>query len=579
MKKVLFTFFIISAGLFVHAQTPNISKVWVPDNGNGTYKNPVINADYSDPDAIRVGNDFYLVSSSFEDIPGLPILHSKDLVNWTIIGHALLRQPPFEHFSIPRHGDGVWAPAIRFHNGEFYIYYPDPDYGIYLTKAKNAAGPWSDPILVYPGKGLIDPCPLWDDDARPTDSSGRARPTDSSGRGKVYLVHAFAGSRAGIKSIIVVNKLNADGTKVIDAGKIVYDGHEKDPTIEGPKIYKRNGYYYIFAPAGGVSTGWQLVLRSKNIYGPYERKVVMHQGSTTVNGPHQGAWVTTQTGEDWFLHFQDKGPYGRVVHLQPMKWKDNWPVIGVDRNNDARLNDGVGQGIGEPVLVYKKPNVARPNGSSGRRKTFPIQTPQESDEFNDNTLGLQWQWMANPQATWYYMNATNGSLRLYSTKIPDSANNLWDVPNVLLQKFPTEEFMVTTKMNFQPNDKLENETAGLTIMGMSYADLALKKKDGKLYLVYGVCENAEKGKSENEKVISEVKNGMIYLRVNVTKGAQCQFSYSFDGNNFQNIDEQFQAREGRWIGAKVGLFCIRDSETNDSGFADFDWFRVQQISK
>jgi beta-xylosidase len=541
MKKVLFTIFAIFFVVFSRAQTQSVSKVWVPDNGNGTYKNPIINADYSDPDAIRVGNDFYLVSSSFEDIPGLPILHSKDLVNWTIIGHALLSQPPYDHFSKPQHGDGVWAPAIRFHNGEFYIYYPDPDFGIYLVKAKNPAGPWSDPVLVYPGKGLIDPCPLWDDD------------------GKVYLVHAFAGSRAGIKSIIVVNKLNAEGTKVIDAGKIVYDGHEKDPTIEGPKFYKRNGYYYIFAPAGGVSTGWQLVLRSKKVYGPYERKIVMQQGSTSVNGPHQGAWVTTQTGENWFLHFQDKGPYGRVVHLQPMEWKNNWPVIGFDKNGD---------GTGEPVMVYKKPDVG---------KTFPVQTPQESDEFNENSLGLQWQWMANPEATWYYMNSTNGSLRLYSQKIPDSANNLWDVPNVLLQKFPADEFMVTTKMSFQPNEKLKNEKAGLTIMGMSYADLALKKMKGKLYLVYVVCENAEKGSKENEKVITEVKDGNIYLRVKVMKGAQCSFSYSFDGNEFKNIDQTFAAREGRWIGAKVGLFCTRESQTNESGYADFDWFRVTAI--
>jgi len=546
MKEFVITIFVCFLGLAASAQNSRVSKVWVSDNRNGTYKNPIIDADYSDPDAIRIGDDFYLVSSSFEDVPGLPILHSKDLVNWTIIGHALLRQIPYDHFSKPQHGDGVWAPAIRYHKDEFYIYYPDPDFGIYLVKAKDPAGPWSDPILVYPGKGLIDPCPLWDDG------------------GNVYLVHAFAGSRAGIKSIIVVNKLNAQGTKVIDEGKIVYDGHEKDPTIEGPKFYKRNGYYYIFAPAGGVSTGWQLVLRSKNVYGPYERKVVMHQGNTSVNGPHQGAWVTTQSGQDWFIHFQDKRPYGRVVHLQPMHWKNNWPVIGVDNPDSNRDNDR----IGEPVMVYKKPDVS---------KTYQIATPQESDEFNENTLGLQWQWMANPEAKWYYMNAANGSLRLYSSKIPDSAKNLWDVPNVLLQKFPSDEFMVTTKMTFHPNEKLESEKAGLTIMGMSYADLALKKMDGKLYLVYGVCENAEKGKKENEKVISEVKDSLIYLRVKVMKGAQCQFSYSFEGNDFKNIGEKFMAREGRWIGAKVGLFCTRESQTNDSGCVDFDWFRVSAL--
>jgi len=544
MKKIFVCVIIFfSFGLSGYAQSNYVSKVWSPDNGNGTYKNPVINADYSDPDAIRVGNDFYLVSSSFEDVPGLPILHSKDLVNWTIIGHALLRQPPFEHFSVPRHGDGVWAPAIRFHKGEFYIYYPDPDFGIYLTKAKNAEGPWSDPVLVYPGKGLIDPCPLWDDD------------------GNVYLVHAFAGSRAGIKSILVVNKLSSDGTRVIDAGKIVYDGHEQDPTIEGPKFYKRNGYYYIFAPAGGVSTGWQLALRSKNIYGPYERKVVMHQGSTPVNGPHQGAWVSTQTGEDWFLHFQDKGPYGRVVHLQPMHWQNNWPVIGIQKNKDS---------IGEPVLVFKKPVVG---------KNYPICNPQETDEFNGNSLGLQWQWMANPQSYWYYMNAAKGSLRLYSAKIPGSAVNLWDVPNVLLQKFPADEFMATTKMDFHPNEKLENEKVGLTVMGMSYASLAIKKKDGKLWLVYGVCENADKGNRENEQTISALKNGKIYLRVTVSEGALCRFSYSFDGNGFTEVENTFKGREGKWIGAKVGLFCTTQSQTNDSGFADFDWFRVQKPAK
>ena len=242
----------------VFAQSP-ISKVWTADNGDGTYKNPIIHADYSDPDAIRVGDDYYMISSSFNHSPALPILHSKDLVNWKLIGHALQRQVPFEHFSKVQHGNGVWAPTIRFHKGEFYIYYPDPDFGIYLIKSKSILGPWSEPQMVEAGKGLIDPCPLWDDD------------------GNVYLVHAFAGSRAGIKSIIVIKKMNAAGTKTIDSGVMVYDGHEQDPTIEGPKLYKRNGWYYIFAPAGGVSTGWQTILRSKNIYGPYERKVVMDQ--------------------------------------------------------------------------------------------------------------------------------------------------------------------------------------------------------------------------------------------------------------------------------------------------------------
>ena len=541
--KTRIVFIMCLCMLQTNAQKNYVSKVWVADQGNGTYKNPVLNADYSDPDAIRVGDDYYLTSSSFEDIPGLPVLHSKDLVNWTIIGHALKRQPPFEHFSVPRHGEGVWAPALRYHNGEFYLYYPDPDFGIYLTKAKNAAGPWTDPILVVAGKGIIDPCPLWDDD------------------GQVYLVHAFAGSRAGIKSIIVVKKLNKEGTKSIDEGVIVYDGHETDPTIEGPKFYKRNGWYYIFAPAGGVATGWQLVLRSKTIYGPYERKIVMDQGTTKVNGPHQGAWVTTQTGEDWFLHFQDKNAYGRVVHLQPMKWINDWPVIGIDKDGDGK---------GEPVMIFKKPNVG---------KTFSVHTPAESDEFNGTTLGLQWQWMANPKPYWYFLSPHNGSLHLFSHKLPDSAKNLWGAGNVLLQKTPADQFIVTTKLRFKPNPKLETERTGLAIMGLSYAGLALKSTKDGLRLVYLLCKDAFAGTSENEKLITTITNAVIYLRINVDTGAKCTFSYSTDGNTFVTIGEEFIAEPGRWKGAKIGIFCTRETTTNDSGYAEFDWFRIEPFTR
>lgn len=540
MKQLFFSFLLLGTTAF--AQQTTVSKVWVSDLQNGQYKNPVLNADYSDPDAIRVGSDFYLVSSSFEDMPGLPVLHSKDLVNWHLIGHALKRQPPFEHFSKPRHGEGVWAPAIRYHNKEFYIYYPDPDFGIYLVKAKNPAGPWSEPLLVEAGKGLIDPCPLWDDD------------------GSVYLVHAFAGSRAGIKSIVVIKKMNAEGNKTMDEGVIVFDGHDADPTLEGPKAYKRNGYYYLFAPAGGVATGWQLVLRSKNIYGPYERRVVMDQGSSPVNGPHQGAWVTTGTGEDWFVHFQDKEAYGRVVHLQPVKWIHDWPVIGLDKDGDGK---------GEPVLTYRKPNVG---------KTYPVQTPADSDEFNSTMLGLQWQWMANAKGTWAFMNPAKGSLRLFSDKLPDSARNLWQAPNVLLQKFPADEFMVTTKLSFTPNTKLEIEKAGLTIMGFSYANLALKSRKEGVYLVYTICKEAEKGKPESEQELIKMNTALVYLRVQVTKEAKCRFSYSLDGQKFVAAGEEFQAGVGRWIGARVGLFCTRTTQINDAGYADFDWFRVEPFT-
>ncbi|UYQ95971.1 glycoside hydrolase 43 family protein [Chitinophaga horti] len=527
----------LTAPLAATAQQQALSKVWVADNGNGTYKNPVINADYSDPDAIRVGNDFYMISSSFNMSPGLPILHSKDLVNWTLIGHALQRQIPFEHFSKVQHGNGVWAPAIRYHRNEFYIYYPDPDFGIYMTKASSIKGPWSDPVLVAPGSGLIDPCPYWDTD------------------GKAYLVHAYAGSRAGIKSLIVLKRMNAEGTKVLDGGTIVFDGHNQDPTLEGPKMHKRNGYYYILAPAGGVSTGWQLALRSKNIYGPYERKVVMDQGSSAVNGPHQGAWVNTAAGEDWFLHFQDKDAYGRVVHLQPMKWVNDWPVIGEDKDGDGK---------GTPVSVYKKP-------ATGAAQ--PKATPGDSDEFDGLQAGLQWQWQANPSAYWSHSNMSEGVLRLFAIRMADSSRNLWNVPNLLLQKFPADAFTATAKLRFRPRQ--EGDRAGLVILGVDYAQLSLVMKDSVVYLEQGINIQADKGKKEMFKTIGKAAGRDIWLRVSVAPGAICKFSYSDNGKDYTDIPGSFTARPGRWVGAKVGLFAVGTMRTNDAGWVDADWFRIE----
>ncbi|SEA38458.1 Beta-xylosidase [Arachidicoccus rhizosphaerae] len=534
-----------SLGAPCFGQNNYVSKVWVADQGNGTYKNPIINADYSDPDAIRVGEDYYLVASSFEDIPGLPILHSKDLVNWTIINHGLQKQIPEDVFNIPQHGNGVWAPAIRYHNKEFYIYYPDPDYGIYMIKTDDPAKKWSDPVLVFPGKGIIDPCPLWDDD------------------GKVWLVHAYAGSRAGIKSVIAIAPMNEDGSKVVGEDHIVYDGHIDDPTIEGPKIYKRNGYYYIFAPAGGVSTGWQLVLRSKTLMGPYERKVVMDQGKSPVNGPHQGAWVTTQTNQDWFLHFQDKEAYGRVLHLQPMKWVHDWPVIGEDKDGDGK---------GQPVMTYKKPDVG---------KAYPRLTPQQSDEFNEHSLGLQWQWEANGSGRWL-MTGNDGHLRLYALHT-QTATNLWEIPNILAQKFPADSFSVITQLQFSANEKNGSQEAGLVVLGLDYAKLAIAS-DGTAYrLEQGICKASDKGNPEKKTTVTILKKPEVWIRVDVhnpqPNHALCKFYYSLDGQKYTAVPQDFTPTPGKWTGAKIGIYATAEKTTNDAGYADFDFFRVLPLSE
>ena len=530
------------------AQKNYVSEVWISDLGNGKYKNPVLYADYSDPDACRVGDDFYMTSSSFNCLPGLQILHSKDLVNWTIIGAAVPNAlTPIETPERPDHGNRIWAPAIRYHNGEFYIFWGDPDQGAFMVKAKDPKGPWSEPVLVKPGKGIIDTCPFWDED------------------GKVYMVHAYAGSRAGLKSVITICELNAEATKATTPSRIIFDGHEAHQTCEGPKMYKRNDYYYIFHPAGGVPTGWQVVLRSKNIYGPYEWKTVLTQGNSPVNGPHQGGWVDTNTGESWFIHFQDKGAYGRVIHLNPMNWVNDWPVIGADKDKD---------GCGEPVTTYKKPNVG---------KTYPITTPPESDEFNTRHLGLQWQWHANKQDT-YGFTTDLGYLRLYAGSLSKEFVNFWEVPNLLMQKFPAEEFTATTKLTFIA--KQNGEQAGLIVMGWDYSYLSIRKAGDKFILQQAVCKDAERQNPEQVKELASIpveylkmpgvadnEWKTVYLRVKVRRGAVCTFAYSLDGKKYTTVGEAFTARQGKWIGAKVGVFCVTPNEGN-RGWADIDWFRM-----
>jgi beta-xylosidase len=513
-----------------------LGQVYLSDLGNGQYKNPIIHADYSDPDVVRVGDDFFMVSSSFNCVPGLPLLHSKDLVNWKIVNYVIQDHlPPKEVFDAPQHGNGVWAPSIRYHAGWYYVFYGDPDFGIYRVRTRDPFGQWEAPHLVKAAKGWIDACPFWDDD------------------GNAYLVHAFAGSRAGVKSVLILHRMNTDGSELLDDGVLVFDGHADHPTIEGPKMYKRNGYYYIFAPGGGVEFGWQTVLRSKNIYGPYEDKIVIEQGDTDINGPHQGAWVELENGENWFIHFQDQGAYGRIVHLQPAEWKDNWIVIGEDEDGD---------GTGSPVSEWKKPEVGQ---------TYPTTVPQTSDEFNHPKLGLQWQWHANPKPTWSFPT-NNGTFRMNPVLLDPQRKNLWVAPNLLLQKFPAVSFTTTTKLEFTANN--DSETMGLIVMGLDYSYLALKREGEQLFLLKANCKDAEKGGTEQEELRVPVENGLIYFRVSVKEGGKCQFAYSTDGSDFQDFGALFTAREGKWIGAKVGLFSTRDEHKNDGGYTDVDWFRI-----
>ena len=541
--------------LLCAAALPAAAQPWVPDLGNGRYRNPVVFADYSDPDVVRVGDDLYMTASSFGAVPALPILHSTDLVNWRLVSHALPRMPA--DFDVPQHGNGVWAPSIRHHAGAFYIYWGDPDRGIYMVKARDPRGPWDPPVLVKAAKGWIDPAPLWDDD------------------GQAYLVHAFARSRAGIKHRLHVARMHPDGTRLLDEGTLVFMDSVRHPTMEGPKFHKRDGHYYIFTPAGGVATGWQTVLRARTPLGPYEDRVVLAQGATAVNGPHQGAWVELANGTHWFTHFQDRGAYGRIVHLQPMTWRpDGWPVIGADPDGD---------GTGEPVAEWRKPVVGRASARASSRTG-----PPTSDAFDAPRLGLQWQWQANPASTWHSLSARPGALRLYAQPMPNGAANLWPAPNLLLQKLPAPAFTASTRVAATAAGA--GERAGLIVFGQDYAYVAVRRRaDGARELVHARALKAPDGTREVEAPAIPLPSvGPVELRVAVreatpgrngevgaTGGALCRFAYRVSGGAWTEVGAPFEAREGRWVGAKVGLFAVRPAESAAGGYADFADFSVR----
>ena len=547
MTKTTLLLCFLATALTANAQYR--SEVWCPDLGDGTYKNPVINADYSDPDVCvgPSGEDYYLTASSFQCIPGLPILHSKDLVNWEIINYALPEMlyegddVLIEHFDTPRHGDGVWAPSIRYHNGWYYIYWGDPDYGVYMVRTQDPAGRWEAPVCVIKGTGYIDTTPLWDDD------------------GRCYLVNGWANSRAKFASVLTVRELSPDGTRPIGQPVIVFDGNgTENRTCEGPKFYKRDGWYWIMCPAGGVPTGFQLAMRSKSPYGPYEHKIVLAQGKTAVNGPHQGGWVHTKYGEDWFLHFQDKEAYGRVVHLQPVDWSSGWPVMGRK---------------GEPVTTYKKP----------RSSSTAIVNPVESDEFNAPVIGKQWQWQANYDEKFGVPTAF-GTMRIYTHKLDEGAKSLWLVPNMLLQKTPADAFTVTAKLRFTSKD--QHQMGGLIMMGLDYSALVVRREGDVFQLLQLICHTADKGKAQTEQLLATLKptaadktdykpgiHEDIYMRLRVSD-SKLHFAYSLDGKKFKDCGEEFKMREGKWIGAKFGFLAVEPAEKTDRGWVEADWIRV-----
>ncbi len=485
------------------------------DQGNGTYRNPLLNADFSDPDVIRVGKKYYMVASDFHFL-GMQVLESEDMVNWHYISQIYNRFDEPGWNENKHYAGGSWAPVIRYHDGLYYVYFCTPEEGLFMSTAKDPHGPWAPLHLVKRVAKWEDPCPFWDED------------------GQAYLGRSKHGAGP-----IIVHRMSADGKQLLDEGTTVYEG----PIAEGTKFMKRNGYYYLIIPEGGVGTGWQTVLRAKNIYGPYERKIVLEQGSTSINGPHQGALVDTPDGTWWFYHFQETPVLGRVVHLQPVRWQNGWPLMGVDYD---------GNGIGEPVSEWQKPITSPLN--QGDRFMIPVTNP--SDDFNYpltshpsplTSLNPVWQWNHNPVDTHWSLKERKGWLTLKA--LP--ADSLKLCRNMLTQKVVGYQSESTTLLTASGNC-----FAGLFCSGKTFRGIGLCK-DGIFIESQGKREVIQKGKYEK-----------LWVRINNDCQAnRHQFSYSTDGIHFIKAGDAFPMRAGYWKGIRVGIFCY-----GNSGKAAFNSF-------
>lgn len=491
---------------FRPAEPHPAAAVW-GDQGNGTYVNPILNADYSDPDVIRVGEKYYMVCSDFHFM-GMQVLESDDLVNWKIIAQIYSRLDDPAWNRNERYGAGAWAPSLRYHDGAFWMFVCTPHEGLLMSRAERPEGPWSPLHVVRAAERWEDPCPLWDDD------------------GQAYLGRSQWGGGP-----IIVHRMSPDGKKLLDDGVTVWTG----PVAEGTKFYKRNGYYYLSIPEGGVSTGWQTVLRSRNIYGPYEKKVVLEQGPTDINGPHQGALVDTPDGDWWFVHFQATEPLGRVVHLQPVRWKDDWPLIGIDTD---------GNGIGEPVRVWTVPDTE----TAGRPAL-----PQTDDDFSSARLGLQWQFNHNPDDAGWSLQERPGWLTIRAAQ----AGRLYEARNVLTQKCMGYRSEATVELDCR--ELTDGQRAGLTAMGNSFYGAGVARRDGKNWIYRekdGACE-----------WIAPWNGNRVYLKaVFDVRSNRHRFYYSSDNRDFRPCGETFWLHSGNWKGIRIGLFAYTTEPAGGRAF-------------
>jgi beta-xylosidase len=528
----------------------SVSPVLVPgawgDQGDGTFKNPVLWADYNNLDVIVVGSDFYMIAASHHFM-GMPVLHSSDGVNWTLLTRIYRRLDIDPRYNTPgqAYQDGTWAPAIRYHDSRFYVYVTTPTEGLIMTSTADAAGPWDPWFVVKAVAGWEDPCPFWDDVA----NAGGDGPNGE----KAYLIRSQTGAGP-----LILQQMSWDGKQLLGTTTTVANG----PTLEGPKLGKRNGYYYIFAPEGGIDAGYQVVWRSSAILGPYTSKTILEQGSTAINGPHQGSWIDLPSGQSWFYHFQQNGGWGRIAHLEPAQWgTDDWPKIGVDLD---------GNGIGEPVAQPKKPDVGA---------TFPIAVPASSDEFDGTDLGVQWLWNHNPDDTKWSLSARPGWLRLSARPIANksgtsaASGSVPFVEDSIIFAYNTVVQLAMGKVasavtSLDTSGMVDGQRAGITLFGQTYGWIGVVNTAGK-----GTVRANINGTYTTGPALTATT---VYLKASMSASSQISFAYSTDGVAFTALGGSVTVGRTWFEGIKFGLFSYNLSTATAAGVADFDYFHYTQ---
>ncbi|NND08302.1 MAG: glycosyl hydrolase 43 family protein [Saprospiraceae bacterium] len=562
LPLILFTTFL--------ARTPTTAQqtqtgTW-GDQGDGTYINPVLNADYPDVDIEQLGDTYYMISSKQHMSPGMVILESKDMVNWRSIGHvwdSLSWGPEYQWDRMNGYSFGVWAGDLAYHEGTWFCYQIDFNHGLYVSTAPDIRGPWSAPHhMLSSDQVLDDPGVFWDEETH-----------------QAYLICNTAGKQKSATNTVPGNenriyKMSWDGKQLLDAGQLVYTGLG----AEAAKIYRIDSTWYIFMaewflddPNGSTkipspeNDRKQIVLRSdKSIYGPYEKKVVLERGNGFSRSCSQGGLMQAPDGSWWYMHqlIQNTDfPFqGRPQCLEPVSWKNGWPIIGVDVDGDD---------IGEPVRQSKKPILGQ-----------PVAAPASDDDFGTESLGVQWEWNHNPKRSNWSLTDRPGWLRLKAgmplqigaqfgprsnqwTNAKGSQTLFWRVYNTLSQRI-----MGTTrgvaKAKFDVSNMSAGQRAGFVRFGGVYHLIGVIQDD------HGQRNLFFMDKLGNETMGPAISSTALFIRTN-NRHNQAFFEYSFDDQKYQRFGPNFTIEFGNWTGDRLGFFTWNDKE--EKGQIDVDWFK------